>query len=68
MKAKKGCGQLFSNETFFDENRFSVVKTEKEASAEVVAYSGTAKMSHKRFFLSTLKNNEMVSDKVVSFY
>ena len=59
MKAKKGCGQLFSNETFFDENCFSVVKTEKEVSTEVVAYSGTAKMSHKRFFLSTLKNNEM---------
>ena len=52
--ATKGCAQLKSNETYFADRWFSVVKTDEEASAEEVNYCETVKTSHNGFCLATL--------------
>ena len=53
--ATKGCGQLTSNDTYFSNIWFSVVKTVEESMAGGVNYFGPVKTSHKVFFLATLK-------------
>ena len=54
MKATKGCDQLSSNDTFFDDIWFSGVKKIEEENTEGVDYCGPVKTSHKGFFLTTL--------------
>ena len=54
--ATKGCVQLATNDTYFADIWFSVVKTSKEAMAEGVDYCGPEKTSHKGFCLDTLEN------------
>ena len=41
MKDPKGCGQLKSNDTYFPDSWFSVVKTAEVAMAEGVYYYGS---------------------------
>ena len=50
----KGCGQLTSNGTYFDNSWFSSVKPDEEMAAAVVNYCGPVKMSHKGFCLARL--------------
>ena len=50
MKDTKGCGQLLSNDTFFDDIRLSGVKIAKEASVEGVDYCVPLYISHKGFY------------------
>ena len=52
----KGCVQLTSKDTFFDDSWFSSVKTSEEMAAKGVNYCGTVKTSHKGFCLATLKS------------
>ena len=52
----KGCGQLTSNDTYFDDICFSSVKTAEEAMAVGVNYYVPVKTSHKVFCLATLEN------------
>ena len=47
--ANKGCGQLKSNDTYFENSWFSSVKNSEEAMAEGVDYCGLAKTIHKVF-------------------
>ena len=49
MMAKKGCGQLTSNDTYFYDIWFSGVNMGEEAMAVGVGFGGPAKMSHKVF-------------------
>ena len=53
--AKKWCGQLASNDTYFDGIWFSGMKTSEEAMDEGVDFYGPVKTSHKGFCLSTLE-------------
>ena len=55
VMAKKGCGQLISNDTYFDYSWCSGVKTAEEAMAVGVGFCGSVKTSHKGFCLSTLE-------------
>ena len=52
----RGCGQLTSNNTYFDDSWFSGVKTGDEAMAEGVDYCGAAKTIHRGFGIDTLEN------------
>ena len=54
-ESNKGCGQLSSNETFFDYIWFIGSKTAENENEEGVDYCGTFNTSQKRFFLATLK-------------
>ena len=47
--ANKGCGQLKSNETYFDDSCFSSIKNAKEIADAGVNYFGPVKMNHKFF-------------------
>ena len=47
----KGYSQLLSDNIFFDDIWFSVVKIVIESIAEVIYYYGTVNTSRKRFFL-----------------
>ena len=49
MMAKKGCGQLTSNDTYFYEIWFNGVKTAEEAMDLGVNFCGLAKKGHKGF-------------------
>ena len=53
-RGTKGCGQLFSNDTYFDDSWFSGAKTAEEAITEVVGYCMTVKTIHTGFCLATL--------------
>ena len=67
--ATKGCLQLTSNETYFDDSWFSVVKTAEEAIALGVNYCGLVKMSHNGFCLDTLeKLDEILAWRIISCY
>ena len=61
MMAKKGCGQLKSNDTYFACGCFSVVKTDEEEMAAVVDYYETVKTKHKGLCLATL-------EKLINFF
>ena len=50
----KGCGQLRSNDTYFDYICFRVVKTDKEAMSEEVDYCRPMKMRHEGFCLAAI--------------
>ena len=50
----KGCGQLPSNDTYFDDSCFSGVKTADGEIYEGVDYCGPVKTSHKGFCIATL--------------
>ena len=56
MKYTKGCVQLSSNNTLFDDSWFNEFKTEEETNAEVVDYCGHVKTSHKGFCPAKFKN------------
>ena len=53
--ATKECGQLKSNDTYFDDGWFSSVKTAEEMAATGVNYCGPVNTSHKVFCLATLE-------------
>ena len=53
--ATKGCGQLTSNDTYFDDIWFSSVKTAEEMAAAGVNYCGPVKTRHNGFCLATLE-------------
>ena len=53
--ATKLCGQLISNDTYFDDSWFSGVKNAEKEMAEGVDYFGQLKMSHNGFCLYTLE-------------
>ena len=55
MMDTKGFGQLTSNDTYFSDIWFSVVKMAEETIDEGVDYYGLLKMSHKVFCLATLE-------------
>ena len=55
MKANKGCGKLLSNDTFFADRCFRVAKTIEEKISKGLYYCGSAKTSHKGFFLAKLE-------------
>ena len=48
--AAKGCGQMTSNNTYFDDSWFSSVKDAEEMAAAGVDYCGPVKTSQKGFF------------------
>ena len=52
--ATKGCDQLTSNDTYFDDIWFSSVKTANEAMDTGLDYCGPAKTIHKGFCIATL--------------
>ena len=52
---KKGCVQLKSNDTYFDDNWFSGVKVSEEAMTVGVVICEPVKTSHKDFCLATLE-------------
>ena len=54
MKSTKGCGQMQSNDTFFSDISYSIVKTEEGAMTEAINYCRPVNTSHKGFFLYTL--------------
>ena len=54
--AKKGCVQLKSNGTYFDDSWFSGVKISEEGMDEGVDYCGPVKMIHEDFCLDKLEN------------
>ena len=54
IKATKGCGQLSSNDTFFADIWFRIVKALLEENTEGEYYYGPLKTSYKGFFLATL--------------
>ena len=54
--AKKGCGQMKSNYTYFSDSCFGRVKMSEEAMAEGVDYCGPVKTIHRGFCLATLEN------------
>ena len=56
MMATKVCGQLTSNDTYFDDIWFSVVQTDDEVITEGVDYCGPVKASHKVFFYQHYKS------------
>ena len=49
----KGCGQLSSNDTYFDDRWFSSVKTAEELMPAGVDYCRTLKTRHSGFCLDT---------------
>ena len=51
----KGCGQLTSNDTYFDDIWFSYLKTAEEVMSTGVDYCRPARTSHKGFCLATLE-------------
>ena len=53
--AKKGCGQLTSNDTYFSDSWFSSVKNAEKMVAAGVDYCGPVKTSHKEFCLAILE-------------
>ena len=55
MMAKKGLFQLTSNDTYFADREFSVVKMAEEMMAEGEDYCRRLNMSHKGFCLATLE-------------
>ena len=55
MKGTNGCGQMLSNETYFDEIWFSGVKTADMEINKGVDYYGLVKTIHKVFCISTFK-------------
>ena len=55
IMAKKRCGQLASNDTYFADSWFSGVKTSEEVMSEGVYYCGKVDMSHKGFCIYTLE-------------
>ena len=54
--ANNGCGQITSNDTYFDDSWFSSVKMVEEAMATGVDYCRSVKTSHKQFCLAPLDN------------
>ena len=68
MMATKGCVQLATNDTNFDDIWFSVVKTSKEAMAEGVDYCRPVK-TNKFFFLAKLEHfDNKMAGRVISCY
>ena len=55
MMAKKGCGQLTSNDTYFSYSWLIGLKPAEEDMAMGVNSGGTVKTSHKSFCLATLE-------------
>ena len=53
--ATKGCSQVTSMKTYFDNSYFGGVKTAEEEMAEGVDNCGPAKTSHNGFCLAILK-------------
>ena len=53
--ASKGCGQLTSNDSYFDDSWFSSAKMAEEAMAAGVDYCRTAKTTKKSFCQATLE-------------
>ena len=54
MKAKKWCGELSSNDTFFSDTRFSGIKTVEDINVEGLYYCRPVKTSCTAFCLSML--------------
>ena len=55
-EGKKGCGNISSNDAFFEYSSFSGVNTVNEANAERVDYFWLVKRNYKAFFLAKLGN------------
>ena len=52
--ATKGCGQMTSNDTYYNDIWFSSVKTDDELMATGAYYCRPVNTSHKGFFLAIL--------------
>ena len=57
MKDTKGCVELLSNKSLFSYTWFRIFKTVDKENTEGVDYCGSAKTSHKGFFLATLEKS-----------
>ena len=67
--AKKWCGQMKSNDNYFDDSWFSGVKTYEEVMTGGVAYYGPVQTSNKYFCLATFRNvDERLAGRVISCY
>ena len=64
--SKKGCRQLKSNDTYFDDIWFSIVKKSEELMSEGVYFCGPVKTFHKGFCLATLE--KLMKDWPVESY
>ena len=53
--ATEGCGQMTSNDTYFSDSWFSILKMAEEMAAAGVGYCGPAKTIHKGFCSATLE-------------
>ena len=65
--AKKGCGQLTSNDTYFSDSWFSGVKTFEKALAEVVDYCRLVKTINKGFSCYISKIDEILDGRAISY-